>query len=62
MMSEMAIFFTSGLMFSDQKTSEISGFFQAKKKPGTEAILERSFRGGLPADFSFDRNESNERT
>lgn len=38
--------------------------FQVKKKPGPDAILERlrTFRGRLPSDFSFDRNEANERT
>ena len=34
-----------------------------KKKPGADALLERlrAFRGRLPADFHFDRDESNTR-
>jgi antitoxin MazE len=38
--------------------------FQVKKKPGTEAILERlrQFRGKLPADFKFDRDDANARS
>lgn len=34
-----------------------------KKKPGTEALLERlrAFRGRLPADFHFDREDANAR-
>ncbi len=37
--------------------------FGIRKKPGAEALLERlrAFRGKLPADFRFDRNEANER-
>lgn len=37
--------------------------FQIKKKPGKEAFLARlrEFRGKLPVDFTFDREEANER-
>ena len=37
--------------------------FGIRKKPDAEALLERlrAFRGKLPADFRFDRNEANER-
>lgn len=38
--------------------------FQLKKKPGKEVFLERlrKFRGKLPADFKFDREDANART
>jgi antitoxin MazE len=38
--------------------------FQVKKKPGNDTFLERlrAFRGKLPADFTFDRDEANART
>ena len=37
--------------------------FQIKKKPGKEALLARlrNFRGKLPADFKFDRDEAHGR-
>lgn len=37
--------------------------FAISKKPGAEQFLERlkAFRGRLPADFKFDREEANER-
>ncbi len=37
--------------------------FALRKKPGTEALLERlrAFRGRLPADFHFDRDDANAR-
>jgi antitoxin MazE len=37
--------------------------FQVRKKPGNEAILARlrQFRGKLPADFKFDRDDANAR-
>ncbi|MCU7919121.1 MAG: AbrB/MazE/SpoVT family DNA-binding domain-containing protein [Candidatus Thiodiazotropha sp. (ex Epidulcina cf. delphinae)] len=37
--------------------------FQVRRKPGKEALLEklRRFRGKLPADFTFDRNDANAR-
>lgn len=37
--------------------------FQIRKKPGSEAALEqlRRFRGKLPADFKFDRDDANAR-
>lgn len=37
--------------------------FQVKKKPGKESILAklREYRGKLPADFKFDRDETNAR-
>ncbi|MGO9315548.1 MAG: AbrB/MazE/SpoVT family DNA-binding domain-containing protein [Syntrophobacteraceae bacterium] len=38
--------------------------FQVRKKPGREAILARlrQFRGKLPADFKFDRDDANIRS
>ena len=38
--------------------------FQVTKKPSTEAVLTRlrQFRGKLPADFKFDRDDANART
>ena len=38
--------------------------FQVRKKPGSEAILARlrQFRGKLPADFKFDRDDANARS
>jgi antitoxin MazE len=37
--------------------------FDIAKKPDSEQLLERlrAFRGRLPADFTFDRNEANVR-
>jgi antitoxin MazE len=37
--------------------------FQVGKKPGTEAVLARlrRFRGKMPADFKFDREDANAR-
>ncbi len=37
--------------------------FEIRKKPGTDEFLERlrKYRGRLPADFRFDREEANER-
>lgn len=37
--------------------------FAVRKKPGTEALLGRlrAFRGRLPEDFKFDRDEANAR-
>ncbi|MEN9136423.1 AbrB/MazE/SpoVT family DNA-binding domain-containing protein [Xanthomonas euvesicatoria] len=37
--------------------------FAVSKKPGAEAMLERlrTFRGKLPADFKFNRDEANGR-
>ncbi len=37
--------------------------FKVRKKPGKEAILKRlrQFRGKLPADFMFDRDDANAR-
>jgi antitoxin MazE len=37
--------------------------FQVKKKPGREEFITRlrQFRGKLPADFKFDRDEVNTR-
>ncbi len=37
--------------------------FKVKKKPGKEAILKRlrQFRGKLPTDFKFDRDDANAR-
>jgi antitoxin MazE len=38
--------------------------FQIRKKPGKEAILARlrQFRGKLPTDFKFDRDDANARS
>lgn len=37
--------------------------FEIRKKPGTDEFLARlrKYRGRLPADFRFDREEANER-
>ncbi len=37
--------------------------FEINKRPGARGLLERlrKFRGRLPADFKFDRLETNER-
>jgi antitoxin MazE len=37
--------------------------FQIKRKPGRDAVFERlrNFRGKLPADFKFNRNDANAR-
>jgi len=37
--------------------------FELKKKPGQQALLARlrQFRGKLPADFKFERDEANAR-
>ena len=37
--------------------------FQVRKKPGNEVFLARlrQFRGKLPADFKFDRDDANDR-
>lgn len=37
--------------------------FELRKKPTKEALLKRlrKFRGKLPADFKFDREEANDR-
>lgn len=37
--------------------------FKVKKKPGKDAFLEqlRKYRGRLPADFTFDRDDANSR-
>jgi antitoxin MazE len=37
--------------------------FTVARKPGREELLKRlrAFRGRLPADFKFDRDEANER-
>ncbi len=38
--------------------------FEVTKKPGNRELLERlrKFRGKLPADFRFDRENANERS
>ncbi len=38
--------------------------FKVRKKPGKEAVLERlrQFRGKLPVDFKFDRDDANARS
>jgi antitoxin MazE len=38
--------------------------FQVRKKPGRDAVLARlrQFRGKLPADFKFDRDDANARS
>ena len=37
--------------------------FKVRKKPGKDDILKRlrQFRGKLPADFKFDRDDANDR-
>ena len=49
----------------DEIEVAVSGerIFQIRKKPGREAILARlrQFRGKLPADFKFDRDDANAR-
>ncbi|MFM0491046.1 AbrB/MazE/SpoVT family DNA-binding domain-containing protein [Paraburkholderia graminis] len=37
--------------------------FAVRKKPGADELLQRlrRFRGNLPADFKFSRDEANER-
>ena len=37
--------------------------FQVRKKPGNDALLARlrQFRGKLPADFKFERDDANAR-
>ncbi len=37
--------------------------FSIERKPGPDEVLQRlrAFRGRLPADFKFDRNEANAR-
>jgi antitoxin MazE len=37
--------------------------FAVSRKPGRDALLQRlrAFRGRLPADFTFDRDEANAR-
>lgn len=41
-----------------------SRVFEVKKKPGQRELLQRlrKFRGKLPNDFRFDRDDANERT
>ncbi len=41
-----------------------SRVFEVTKKPGNRELLERlrKFRGKLPADFRFDRENANERS
>lgn len=45
------------VIIADERT------FRVKKKPGNEAFLEqlRKYRGKLPADFTFDRDDANAR-
>ncbi len=45
------------VFIADQRT------FELKKKPSRESVLRRlrEFRGKLPADFKFDRDEANDR-
>jgi antitoxin MazE len=40
-----------------------TGIFEVERKPSREEWLQRlrRFRGMLPADFKFDRDEANER-
>ena len=55
-----------GLSEGDEIEVVIAGerLFEVKKKPGREAILARlrQFRGKLPDDFKFDRDEANARS
>ena len=43
--------------------AEICALSELKKKPGSEEFLARlrTFRGTLPADFTFDRDDANGR-
>ena len=40
-----------------------SRLFEVTRKPGKDELLARlrTYRGRIPADFKFDRNEANER-
>jgi antitoxin MazE len=44
-------------------TPSSSRSFEISKKPSREELIERlkAFRGSLPADFKFDREEANAR-
>lgn len=49
----------------DVKRTEtrMSGFVEVERKPTRQELIEslRQFRGRMPADFKFDRDEANER-
>lgn len=55
-----------GLRAGDDVEVVIAGerVFQVRKKPGSATFLARlrRFRGKLPADFKFDRDDENART
>jgi len=54
-----------GLRAGDEVEVHVAGAreFALRRKPGREDLLKRlrAFRGRLPADFVFDRDEANER-
>jgi len=54
-----------GLKEGDDIEIHVAGAkqFGVARKPGRDELLKRlrSFRGRLPADFKFDRDEANER-
>jgi antitoxin MazE len=54
-----------GLRAGDEVEVHVEGAreFALRRKPGREDLLKRlrAFRGRLPADFVFDRDEANER-
>jgi antitoxin MazE len=54
-----------GLRPGDEVEVHVAGAreFALKRKPNREDLLKRlrAFRGRLPADFVFDRDEANER-
>ena len=54
-----------GLKEGDDIEIHVEGtrVFAIKKKPGARELLTRlrKYRGRLPADFKFDRDEANER-
>jgi antitoxin MazE len=54
-----------GLKVGDEVEVHVAGAraFTLRRKPGREDLLKRlrAFRGRLPADFVFDRDEANER-
>jgi antitoxin MazE len=60
-----AVVETLGLKEGDDIQVVVAGarVLEVKKAPGTREILKRlrKYRGRLPADFSFDRLEANER-
>lgn len=54
-----------GLKEGDEIEIQVAGarHFDIARKPGRDALVQRlrAFRGRLPPDFKFDRDEANER-